>query len=145
MALDADTTSFSHKLSQLSDGFEALCSNPIYSQPQFAESFSSTSVDLSADQTRRPLKAGINVPTLAFFRPDTEDVDVEAVARHAVRLARAGISSITTQGSTGEAVHLTHRERKLITSTTRKALDDAGLDRKSTRLNSSHSQISYAV
>ena len=122
MALDADTTSFPHKLSQL----EALCSNPIYSQPQFAESFSSTSVDLSADQPRRPLKAGINVPTLAFFHPDTEDVDVETVAKHAVRLARAGISSITTQGSTGEAVHLTHRERKLITSTTRKALDDAG-------------------
>jgi dihydrodipicolinate synthase/N-acetylneuraminate lyase len=126
MALHAETNSFSHKLDQLSDGFKLASANAVYSQPQFAESFSSTSVDLSADHTRRPLKAGINVPALAFFHPDTEDVDVETVAKHAVRLAQAGISSITTQGSNGEAVHLTHSERKLITSTTRKALDDAG-------------------
>lgn len=126
MALHAETNSFSHKLHQLSDGFKTASFNPIYSQPQFAESFSSTSVDLSVDHTRRPLKAGINVPALAFFHPDTEDVDVETVAKHAVRLAQAGISSITTQGSNGEAVHLTHGERNLITSTTRKALDDAG-------------------
>jgi 4-hydroxy-2-oxoglutarate aldolase len=126
MALHADTNDFHHKIDQLSEGLMLNHSNPVYSQPQFSESFSSTSVDLSADHPRRPLKAGINVPAVAFFHPDTEDVDVETVAKHAVRLARAGISSITTQGSNGEAVHLTHGERNLITSTTRKALDDEG-------------------
>ena len=75
---------------------------------------------------QRTLKPGIYVPTIAFFSPETEDVDVEAVAKHAVRLAKAGLTGITTQGSNGEAVHLSHEERKLITSATRKALDDAG-------------------
>lgn len=75
---------------------------------------------------KRTLKPGIYVPTIAFFDPETEDVDVAAVAKHAVRLAKAGLTGITTQGSNGEAVHLSHEERKLITSTTRKALDEAG-------------------
>lgn len=74
----------------------------------------------------RPLKPGINVPMVAFFDPETEDVDVSATAKHAVRLAKAGLSSITCQGSNGEAVHLTRDERILVTSTTRKALDEAG-------------------
>lgn len=76
--------------------------------------------------SQRTLRPGINVPTVTFFHPDSEDVDVETVAKHAVRLARAGISSITVQGSNGEAVHLSHKERQLVTRTTRKALDDAG-------------------
>lgn len=74
----------------------------------------------------RPLVPGIYVPTVAFFDPATDDVDIGTVASHAVRLAKAGVAGITTQGSNGEAVHLSHKERNLITSTTRKALDDAG-------------------
>lgn len=101
-------------------------SNPVYSQPQFSDSFSSTSVDMSEEHLHRPLKAGIYVPTVAFFDVTTEDLDVETIGKHAVRLARAGVAGITTQGSNGEAVHLTHRERKLVTETTRKALDEAG-------------------
>jgi dihydrodipicolinate synthase/N-acetylneuraminate lyase len=76
----------------------------------------------------RVLVPGIYVPTVAFFDPETDDVDVETVASHAVRLAKAGVAGITTQGSNGEAVHLSHKERNLITSTTRKALDDAGFE-----------------
>ncbi|KAJ4987364.1 dihydrodipicolinate synthetase [Stagonosporopsis vannaccii] len=76
----------------------------------------------------RPLAPGIYVPTVAFFDPATDDVDIDTVASHAVRLAQAGVAGITTQGSNGEAVHLSHKERNLITSTTRKALDDAGFD-----------------
>lgn len=57
---------------------------------------------------------------------ENEDVDVDAIAKHAVRLAEAGLSSITTQGSNGEAVHLTKEERILVTSTVRKAIDEAG-------------------
>jgi len=69
---------------------------------------------------------GIYVPTVAFFDPETEDLDLEIVSKHAVRLAEAGLAGITTQGSNGEAVHLSHKERNLVTSTTRRALDEAG-------------------
>jgi 4-hydroxy-2-oxoglutarate aldolase len=76
----------------------------------------------------RALVPGIYVPTVAFFNPANDDVDVETVASHAVRLAKAGVAGITTQGSNGEAVHLSHKERNLITSTTRQALDEAGFE-----------------
>ncbi|KAJ9630604.1 hypothetical protein H2203_001127 [Taxawa tesnikishii (nom. ined.)] len=76
-------------------------------------------------QTRRALKPGIYVPTVAFFRPD-EEVDVETTLKHATNLAKAGIAGIVTHGSNGEAVHLDHEERMLITETTRRALDTAG-------------------
>ncbi|MCJ1313048.1 hypothetical protein MMC25_006724 [Agyrium rufum] len=74
----------------------------------------------------RSLTSGVYVPTLAFFDPVSEDLDLRTIATHAVRLARSGVRGLTTQGSNGEAVHLTHRERNLVTSTTRRALNDAG-------------------
>ena len=76
----------------------------------------------------RPLVPGVYVPTVAFFDPTTEDLDLETTAKHAVRLAEAGVAGLTTQGSNGEAVHLTHGERKAVTDTTRKALNGAGFD-----------------
>ncbi|KAG7131049.1 4-hydroxy-2-oxoglutarate aldolase like protein [Verticillium longisporum] len=63
---------------------------------------------------------------MCFFEPETEDLDTDTIAHHAVRLARAGVTGLATQGSNGEAVHLTHAERQLVTATTRQALDDAG-------------------
>ncbi|KAK8203796.1 hypothetical protein HDK77DRAFT_77915 [Phyllosticta capitalensis] len=75
---------------------------------------------------RRPLPPGVYVPTVAFFDPVTEDLDLDTTASHAIRLAQAGVAGITTQGSNGEAVHLSHHERSQITSTTREALDAAG-------------------
>ncbi|KAI1192969.1 mitochondrial putative 4-hydroxy-2-oxoglutarate aldolase [Nemania serpens] len=74
----------------------------------------------------RPLTPGVYVPTLCFFDPETEDIDTDSIARHTVRLAQAGVAGIATQGSNGEAVHLTHAERQLVTATTRSALDQAG-------------------
>jgi dihydrodipicolinate synthase/N-acetylneuraminate lyase len=69
---------------------------------------------------------GIYVPTLCFFHSDSEDVDLETVSNHAVRLAQAGVAGITVHGSNGEAVHLSHEERNAVTSATRKSLDRAG-------------------
>ncbi|KAL8363220.1 hypothetical protein RB601_009140 [Gaeumannomyces tritici] len=63
---------------------------------------------------------------MCFFDPETEDVDEAMIAEHAVRLAQAGVTGLATQGSNGEAVHLTHDERRLVTSITRRALDEAG-------------------
>lgn len=74
----------------------------------------------------RPLIPGVYVPTMCFFDQETEDVDTDAIARHAVRLAKAGVTGIATQGSNGEAVHLSHAERQLVTFTTRKSLNEAG-------------------
>lgn len=74
----------------------------------------------------RPLVPGVYVPTMCFFEEGTEDVDTDTIARHAVRLARAGVTGLATQGSNGEAVHLTHSERQLVTATTRKALNGSG-------------------
>lgn len=73
----------------------------------------------------KPLTPGVYVPTVAFFKPN-EDLDLATIGKHAVRLAKAGVAGLTTQGSNGEAVHLSHAERKLVTQTTRKALNDAG-------------------
>ena len=84
---------------------------------------------MSNNSSNRPLVPGIYVPTVAFFDPSSDDVDVVTVEKHAVRLAKAGVAGITTQGSNGEAVHLSHKERNLITSTTRKALDTAGFEK----------------
>ncbi|KAH9879279.1 hypothetical protein J1614_002718 [Plenodomus biglobosus] len=97
----------------------------IYTMDRYND-FETSSVESADVGLRRALVPGIYVPTVAFFDPASDDVDTETVASHAVRLAKAGVAGITTQGSNGEAVHLSHKERDLITSTTRKALDDAG-------------------
>ncbi|KAM0562810.1 hypothetical protein ACHAPJ_001650 [Fusarium lateritium] len=89
----------------------------------------STSADdrsFDAQHSTRPLVPGVYVPTICFFKPDTEDVDTAAIAAHAVRLAQAGVTGLATQGSNGEAVHLSHSERQLVTATTRAALNDGG-------------------
>jgi 4-hydroxy-2-oxoglutarate aldolase len=104
--------------------------NSIYSESplndsQYSSSYSSTSLD-TEDHVSRPLIPGVYVPTLCFFDPITEDLDTATIASHAVRLAKAGVTGLTTQGSNGEAVHLTHSERQTVTSTTRSALTAAG-------------------
>lgn len=66
------------------------------------------------------------MPTVTFFKPENEDLDLPTISKHAVRLAKAGVAGLTTQGSNGEAVHLSHSERKQVTNTTRNALDRAG-------------------
>ncbi|KAF2835509.1 aldolase [Patellaria atrata CBS 101060] len=93
---------------------------------QFHDRFDSSSIESTDMGINRPLIPGIYVPTVAFFDPVTEELDLETIAKHTVRLAEAGVAGITTQGSNGEAVHLSHKERDLVTRTTRKALDDAG-------------------
>ena len=97
----------------------------IYS-PQFSESSEVTSLSSIDDSHSRALRPGVYVPTVAFFKSDNEDLDLLTISKHAVRLAKAGIAGITTQGSNGEAAHLSHQERKEVTKTTRNALDNAG-------------------
>jgi 4-hydroxy-2-oxoglutarate aldolase len=81
---------------------------------------------MSPSNCTRPLVPGVYVPTVAFFHGPTEEVDVEAVEKHATFLSKSGIAGIVVQGSNGEAVHLDREERQLITKATRRALDAAG-------------------
>lgn len=73
-----------------------------------------------------PLRPGVYAPTMTFFDPVTEELDVATIRRHAVRLAKAGLVGLVTMGSNGEAVHLTREERSIVTRETRSALDEAG-------------------
>ncbi|KAF2476981.1 aldolase [Lindgomyces ingoldianus] len=75
---------------------------------------------------RTPLRPGIYSPTMTFFNPETEEVDLPTVRKHAVRLAEAGLVGLVTMGSNGEAVHLSRAEKAAITRATREALDEAG-------------------
>ncbi|RFU27585.1 hypothetical protein B7463_g8757, partial [Scytalidium lignicola] len=104
-----------------------IYSSSVLNDSQYSSSCSTSSLDVDEEpRPERPLVPGVYVPTVCFFDPITEDVDIDTVAQHAVHLARAGVTGITTQGSNGEAVHLTHSERQLVTRTTRRALDNAG-------------------
>lgn len=77
-------------------------------------------------QARRPMVHGIWAPTMTFFDPETEDLDIPTIKRHAIRLAEAGLVGLVTMGSNGEAVHLTREEKFAVTKATREALDSAG-------------------
>ncbi|KPM34632.1 L-threo-3-deoxy-hexylosonate aldolase [Neonectria ditissima] len=75
---------------------------------------------------RRPLPTGIYAPTMTFFDPETEELDIPIIKKHAERLARAGLAGLVTMGSNGEAVHCTREEKLAVTKATREALDEAG-------------------
>ena len=99
----------------------------IYSHSQYSDSSESTLASSIEDvHISRPLRPGVYVPTITFFQKENEDLDLDIISQHAVRLAQAGVAGLTTQGSNGEAVHLSHKERSLVTKTTRIALDRAG-------------------
>jgi len=76
--------------------------------------------------SRRPLLPGIYAPTMTFFDPQTEELDIPTIKKHAVRLAEAGLVGLVTMGSNGEAVHLSPSEKIAVTQATREALDGAG-------------------
>ncbi|KAL4943021.1 hypothetical protein BDV06DRAFT_235042 [Aspergillus oleicola] len=73
-----------------------------------------------------PLRPGAYAPTMTFFSPDTEDLDIPSIRRHAVRLAKAGLVGLVCMGSNGEAVHLTLAEKQTVISETRSSLNEAG-------------------
>ena len=75
----------------------------------------------------KSLLPGIYAPTQVFYTEDgDEHLDKTVIGKHAVRLAKAGVAGIVTNGSNGEAVYLTQEERKEVTKVTRAALDEAG-------------------
>ncbi|KAJ4306484.1 L-threo-3-deoxy-hexylosonate aldolase [Collariella sp. IMI 366227] len=81
------------------------------------------------EATRRPLPCGIYAPTMTFFDPETEDLDIPTIKKHAERLVRDGLVGLVTMGSNGEAAHCTREEKLAVTKATREALDAAGFTR----------------
>ncbi|KAJ5114384.1 hypothetical protein NUU61_000143 [Penicillium alfredii] len=98
----------------------------IYSRSQLNKSYSSTVIGISEETPQRILRPGVYVPTLAFFKKENEELDEATIAQHAVRMVKAGVVGLVTQGTFGEAVHLSHIERCKITRTTRHAIGAAG-------------------
>ncbi|KAF4636712.1 hypothetical protein G7Y89_g1375 [Cudoniella acicularis] len=66
-----------------------------------------------------PPPAGVYVPVPTFFvskkaanyNPVAAPADLETQAAHSLHLAKSGITGLVVLGSTGEAVHLTNKER----------------------------------
>ena len=73
-----------------------------------------------------PLRPGVYAPVLTIFDRQTEELDLVAQQKHAVRLAQDGLVGLVAMGSNGEAVHLTPSERISVIQATRAALDEAG-------------------
>lgn len=81
-----------------------------------------------------PPPAGVYVPVPTFFvskkaadyNPIAAPVDIDTQLAHSVHLAKSGIRGLVVLGSTGEAVHLTNKERFEVLSGIRKGLEKTG-------------------
>lgn len=74
---------------------------------------------------------GVFVPVPTFFKPASKDtiqpaIDIETQVAHSIHLAKSGITGLVLLGSTGEAIHLSKKERFDLVSGVRKGLEAAG-------------------
>ncbi|KAK5110995.1 L-threo-3-deoxy-hexylosonate aldolase [Meristemomyces frigidus] len=93
----------------------------------------------------RQLRHGIYAPTMTFFNKESEDLDIQTIKKHAIRLAEAGLVGLVTMGSNGEAVHLTREEKIAVTKATREALDEAGHSNVAVIAGCSESSVRLAI
>ncbi|KAH9906971.1 aldolase [Xylariomycetidae sp. FL2044] len=78
-----------------------------------------------------PPPPGIYVPVPTFFvgkktatyNPTATPLDIDTQVAHSLYLARAGIRGLVILGSTGEAIHLTNKERFDVLAGVRRAFD----------------------
>jgi len=81
-----------------------------------------------------PPPPGVYVPVPTFFvsrraanyNAIAAPLDLETQAAHSLHLAKSGITGLVVLGSTGEAVHLTSKERFEILTSIRKDYEGAG-------------------
>lgn len=66
------------------------------------------------------------MPIIVPYHRSNEDPDLPTAQAHSLKLIDSGARGIVVQGSNGEAVHLSHHERKIVTKAVRSALDDSG-------------------
>ncbi|KAI9455014.1 dihydrodipicolinate synthetase [Lactarius psammicola] len=79
----------------------------------------------SIPRSTRRLTPGIFAPVPTFFTSESEDLDLQTLGAHAVRLARAGVRPLLA-GTMGEGLHLAHGERASLVRSVRNALDAEG-------------------
>ena len=60
------------------------------------------------------------------YDPISPPLDLETQSKHSLFLVKAGIKGLVLLGSTGEAIHMTNKERRQLLESQRKTLDDAG-------------------
>ncbi|KIY65726.1 putative dihydrodipicolinate synthase [Cylindrobasidium torrendii FP15055 ss-10] len=75
--------------------------------------------------TARPFTNGVYCPLITPFKPETEELDYEALTTQVVRLAKVHMG-IVLLGTNGEANHLSDEERSKVISISRDALDKNG-------------------
>ncbi|KAJ6498947.1 dihydrodipicolinate synthase [Mycena sanguinolenta] len=80
---------------------------------------------MSPSAISRPFTDGVYCPLITPFKPDTEEVDYDALRAQVVRLASARMG-IVVLGTNGEASHLSDTERAAVIRATREALDSNG-------------------
>ncbi|CAG8982344.1 hypothetical protein HYALB_00005346 [Hymenoscyphus albidus] len=81
-----------------------------------------------------PPPAGVYVPVPTFFisksasnyNATAAPLDLATQSAHSLHLAKSGITGLVVLGSTGEAVHLTNKERFEVLSSIRKTYDENG-------------------
>lgn len=81
-----------------------------------------------------PPPAGVYVPVPTFFvsksaanyNATAAPIDLETQSKHSLHLAKSGITGLVVLGSTGEAVHLSNKERFEVLSSIRKTFDENG-------------------
>jgi 2-keto-3-deoxy-L-rhamnonate aldolase len=81
-----------------------------------------------------PPPAGVYVPVPTFFvsktaanyNPIAAPLDLATQAAHSIHLAKSGIRGLVVLGSTGEAVHISNKERFELLSHVKKELEGAG-------------------
>jgi 2-keto-3-deoxy-L-rhamnonate aldolase len=81
-----------------------------------------------------PPPAGIYVPVPTFFATEgtaaydavSPPLDLETQSNHSLFLMKGGIRGLVILGTTGEAVHITNKERNELIKSQRKTLDEAG-------------------
>lgn len=64
--------------------------------------------------------------TASNYDPVNPPLDLEAQTKHSLFLLEGGIRGLVILGSTGEAIHLTNKERNELISSQRQELDKAG-------------------
>lgn len=57
---------------------------------------SGSNLKIAEMSPKTPLRPGVYAPTMAFFDPDTEDLDLAIIGAHTVRLAKAGLVDLVT-------------------------------------------------
>ncbi|KAL1918183.1 uncharacterized protein VTP21DRAFT_3449 [Calcarisporiella thermophila] len=65
---------------------------------------------------------GVFPPVPTFFASPTEDLDLDTFTQHLHRLLGTPIAGVVVMGTNGEAVHLSHDERRLLIRTAKKIL-----------------------